>query len=78
MNLIPLKAEASSIASRVSLVYLQKFTLKGWEELPSMKMLAPAQKIRSLSELKTTTRTSGCSKRMRWIASASSRSTAKS
>ena len=44
---MPECALASSIASRVSLVNLQKFTLKPCEEPPSMKMLAPAQKMRS-------------------------------
>ena len=28
---------------------LQKFTLKAWLDPPSMKMFAPAQKMRSLS-----------------------------
>ncbi len=77
-DLRPECADMSSSASRVSLVNLQKFTLKGCELEPSMKMLAPAQKTLSLSESITSTRTSGCSKRSRWIASASSRSTPRS
>ena len=51
--------------SRVSLVNLQKFTLNAWLELPSMKMLAPAQKMRGLRLVRTTACTSGCSKRRR-------------
>ena len=43
---MPLDRLMSSIPSRVSLVNLQKFTLKPWLEEPSMKMLAPAQKMR--------------------------------
>ena len=57
---------------------LQKLTFHGWLLLPSMKMFAPAQKIFSLSEVTTTTRTSGCSKRIRCTASASSTSTPRS
>jgi len=78
MNFSPLWAEASSMARRVSLVNLQKLTLNGWEAVPSMKMFAPAQKMRSLSEVMTTARTSGCSKRRRKMASASSTSTPRS
>ena len=40
---------------RVSLVNLQKFTFHAWLDRPSMKMLAPEQKTRSLA-LVTTTR----------------------
>ena len=75
---MPELALASSIASRVSLVNLQKFTLTTCVEPRSMKMLAPAQKMRSFSDETTTTRTSGCSKRRRWMASASSMSTPRS
>ena len=64
--------------SRVSLVNLQKFTLKPCDELPSMKMLAPAQKMRGLRLVTTTAFTSGCSKRSRCSASASSMSTPRS
>ena len=75
---MPLFALMSSMPKRVSLVNLQKFTLKPWLEEPSMKMLAPAQKIRGLRLVRTTVRTSGCSKRSRWSASASSMSTPRS
>ena len=75
---MPEWAEASSKDSRVSLVNLQKFTLKAWVLLPSMKMLAPEQKAPSIRLLTTTVRTSGCSKRMRCTASASSMSTPRS
>ena len=52
---MPLLALASSMPSRVSLVNLQKFTLKRVaDELPSMKMLAPAQKMRGLRLVTTT------------------------
>ena len=71
-------AEASSMPSRVSLVNLQKLILKPWLEMPSMWMLAPAEKMRSLPLSTTTTRTAGCSKRSRWIASCSSMSTPRS
>jgi hypothetical protein len=77
-NRTPEWALASSMASRVSLVNLQKFTLKPWLEPPSMKMLAPAQKTRSFMLAMTTAWTSGCSKRIRWMASASSMSTPRS
>jgi hypothetical protein len=77
-NLIPEWALASSIARRVSLVNLQKFTFHACDELRSMKMFAPAQKIRSFRLVTTTACTSGCSKRIRWIASASSMSTPRS
>ena len=75
---MPEWALASSIASRVSLVNLQKLTFHACVEPRSMKMFAPAQKIRSLRLVMTTVRTSGCSKRRRWIASASSMSTPRS
>ena len=77
-NLMPECSLASSMASRVSLVYLQKFTFQAWLEPRSMKMLAPAQKIRSFRLVMTTAWTSGCSNRMRWTASASSMSTPRS
>jgi hypothetical protein len=64
-NLIPECALASSIASRVSFVNLQKLTFQAWLEPRNMKMLAPAQKIRSFRLVMTTVWTSGCSKRMR-------------
>jgi hypothetical protein len=54
---------------RVSLVNLQKFTFQACVEMPSMKMLAPELKIRSRRLVSTTTRLSGCSKRMRLSAS---------
>ena len=38
---------ASSIARRVSLVNLQKFTFEPCDDSRSIMMLAPAQKIRS-------------------------------
>ena len=57
------------MALRVSLVNLQKLTFQPWEDWLSMRMLAPAQKTRSLPEVRTTARTSGCSKRSRWMAS---------
>ena len=53
------------MASRVSLVNLQKFTFHACVEPRNMKMFAPAQKIRSFRLVMTTTRTSGCSKRSR-------------
>ena len=56
---------ASSIATRVSFVNLQKLTFQGWVELRSMKMFAPAQKIRSFRLVTTTACTSGCSNRIR-------------
>ena len=56
---MPECALASSIASRVSLVNLQKFTFHACVEPRSMKMLAPAQKIRSFRLVMTTARTSG-------------------
>ncbi len=43
-----------------------------------MKMFAPEQKTRSFALVRTTVRTSGCSKRMRWTASWSSMSTPRS
>ena len=63
---------------RVSLVNLQKFTFHAWLDTPSMKMLAPEQKTRSLALVMMTERTSGCSKRMRLRASCSSMSTPRS
>ncbi len=71
----PDSADASSIALRVSLVNLQKFTLWACVAPASMRMLAPAQKMPGLPERRITACTSGCSKRSRWIASASSMST---
>ena len=53
------------MASRVSFVYLQKLTFQAWLEPRNMKMLAPAQKMRSLRLDTTTAWISGCSKRMR-------------
>ena len=75
---MPLFALMSSMPRRVSLVNLQKFTLKPWLELPSMKMLAPAQKMRGFRLVSTTACTSGCSKRRRCRMSASSMSTPRS
>ena len=75
---IPDSALISSRARRVSLVNLQKFTLKGCELAASMKMLAPAENMRSRSEVTTSACTSGWEKRRRWMASASSMSTARS
>jgi hypothetical protein len=63
---------------RVSLVNLQKFTFQAWLLTPSMKMLAPEQNTLSFRLVTTTVRTSGCSKRMRWMASLSSMSTPRS
>ena len=77
-NFSPLWRLASSIASRVSFVNLQKLTFQAWEAPRSMKMFAPAQKTRSFRLVMTTVRTSGCSKRIRWTASASSMSTPRS
>ena len=64
-NFSPECALASSIASRVSFVNLQKFTFHAWLDPRSMKMFAPAQKMRSFRLVMTTAWTSGCSKRMR-------------
>ena len=75
---MPLLALMSSMPRRVSFVNLQKFTLKPWPEVPSMKMLAPAQKMRGLRLERMTECTSGCSNRRRWSASASSMSTPRS
>ena len=75
---MPECAELSSMPLRVSLVNLQKFTFQAWLETPSMKMLAPEQKTRSLALVTMTDRTCGCSKRMRLSASASSTSTPRS
>ena len=69
---------ASSIARRVSFVNLQKFTLKPCVLVRSITMFAPAQNTRSSAPVMTTQRTSGCSKRIRVTASASSTSTAMS
>ena len=57
------------MAFRVSFVNLQKFTFQPWEDWASIRMFAPAQKIRSLPEVRITAPTSGCSKRRRWTAS---------
>ena len=71
-------AVASSIALRVSLVNLQKFTFHGWLDEASILMFAPAQNTRSMPPVTTTARTSGCSNRSRCTASASSMSTPRS
>ncbi len=63
---------------RVSFVNLQRLTFQAWLDTPSMKMLAPEQKMRSLPLVTTTLRTLGCSKRMRLSASCSSMSTPRS
>ena len=60
---------ASSMPLRVSLVNLQKFTFHGWLDWASIRMLAPAQKMRSFALVTTTARTPGCSKRSRCMAS---------
>ena len=78
MNFSPLLRLESSMPLRVSLVNLQKFTFQACEDRPSMKMLAPEQKMRSFMLVTTTLRTSGCSKRMRCSASCSSMSTPRS
>ena len=70
--------DVSSMPFLVSFVNLQKFTFQACELMPSMKMLAPEQKTLSLALVRTTVPTSGCSKRMRWIASFSSMSTPRS
>ena len=57
------------MANRVSLVNLQKFTFHSWLDCASIRMLAPAQNIRSRALLSTTARTCGCSKRSRCTAS---------
>jgi hypothetical protein len=62
---MPECALASSIARRVSLVNLQKFTFHACVEPRSMKMFAPAQKMRSFRLVRTTACTSGCSNRRR-------------
>ena len=49
-NFSPECALASSIARRVSLVNLQKFTFATCDEPRSIMMFAPAQKMRSLSD----------------------------
>ena len=77
-NFSPLFADESSRPLRVSLVNLQKFTFQAWLLTPSMKMLAPEQKTLSFRLVTTTVRTSGCSKRMRLMASLSSMSTPRS
>jgi hypothetical protein len=71
-------AVASSISLRVSLVNLQKFTFHGWLLWASIRMLAPAQKLRSFALVSTTARTCGWEKRSRWTASCSSMSTPRS
>jgi len=60
---------ASSIAIRVSFVNLQKFTFHGWLAASSIRIFAPAQKIRSLPLVITTAVTPGWEKRSRWVAS---------
>src|SRR5437667_688 len=50
-NFNPECALASSIARRVSFVNLQKFTLAPCDDPRSIMMFAPAQKIRSLSDV---------------------------
>ena len=57
------------MALRVSLVNLQKFTFQPCDDWESMRMFAPAQKMRSLPEVITTAPTSGCSNLSRWTAS---------
>ena len=54
---------------RVSLVNLQKLTFHGCELWASIRMFAPAQKLRSLALVITTARTVGWQKRSRWVAS---------
>jgi hypothetical protein len=71
-------AVASSMPLRVSLVNLQKLTFQLCEDAASMRMLAPAQNIRSLPLVTTTALTSGCSNRRRCTASWSSMSTPRS
>ena len=71
-------SDASSIAPRVSLVNLQKFTFHACGAAASILMFAPALKIFSLPLVSTTTATSGCSNRRRWTASYSSMSTPRS
>ena len=78
MNRSPEWRLESSIPFRVSLVNLQKFTFQACDDWPSMKMLAPEQNTRSFALVMTTTRTDGCSKRMRCSASCSSMSTPRS
>ena len=60
---------ASSMPLRVSLVNLQKFTFHGWLAPASIRIFAPAQKIRSLPLVITTAVTPGWEKRSRWVAS---------
>ncbi len=71
-------AWASSMEQRVSLVYLQKLTLKGCVEDDSIMMLAPAQNTLFSADDTTTVFTPGCSKRRRCTTSASSMSTPRS
>jgi hypothetical protein len=71
-------AVASSMALRVSLVNLQKFTLSACVDPASIWMFAPEQKTLSSPPVTTTALTSGCSKRSRCTASCSSMSTARS
>jgi hypothetical protein len=78
MNLRPEWRLESSMPLRVSFVNLQKFTFHACVDVPSMKMLAPEQKTRLFALVTTTLRTSGCSKRIRCRASASSMSTPRS
>jgi hypothetical protein len=62
---------------RVSLVNLQKFTFQAWLDAEHEDVGARAEH-RSLALVTTTVRTSGCSKRMRLMASCSSMSTPRS
>jgi hypothetical protein len=71
-------ALASSIAKRVSLVNLQKFTLSACDERASMPMFAPAQNTSGIALSTSTHATSGCSKRRRCATSRSSTSTPRS
>ena len=69
---------ASSMAFRVSLVNLQKFTLASWVALASIGMFAPAENTRSFADVITTAPTAGCSNRSLCMASWSSMSTPRS
>lgn len=62
-------AVASSMLLRVSLVNLQKLTFPACGDSASIRMFAPAQKIRSFPLVTTTARTCGCSNRSRWTTS---------
>ena len=65
----PEYAVASSMPLRVSLVNLQKFTFHGCEDPASIRMFAPAQKLRSLALVSTTALTRGWVNRSRWVMS---------